>query len=101
LVNNNNAKVALNEFKDVSDYVLSQIKASESDVEDEADARVAMEEQVGTKQYLCLFVCLFVFIKVLFVCLFVFIKVLFVCLFHDNFVCLCCVVLFVCLFFSY
>ncbi len=39
-------KVKLSDYKDVSDYVLSQVKASESDAEDDSEAQVAVEEQV-------------------------------------------------------
>ncbi len=39
-------KLKLSEYKDVSEYVLSQVKASESDAEDDSEAQVAVEEEV-------------------------------------------------------
>jgi ribosome biogenesis protein SSF1/2 len=39
-------KLKLSDYKDVSDYVLSQVKASESDAEDDSEAQVAVEEEV-------------------------------------------------------
>jgi len=37
--------VSLGDYEDVSDFVLSQAKASESDLEDESEAQISVEEQ--------------------------------------------------------